>query len=171
VSDWELPVLDGPAIPKDAPTDGKRQTMLYPIGWSDRALMARLSYRRFDDVVRRAVREVLRHAPTRWAAIDVSTISAEGPYRPVWGEFFPPNGPIVLYHIAYELMPDEENYYRQIKAVLVHEFEHSAGEMHGEPVRFRAEAPLSSSDMRWINREDGITVRTGGLVITLPDIR
>lgn len=47
-----------------------------------------------------------------------------------WGEFYPPDGPIVIWQIGYELMPDQENYYPQIKAVFRHEFGHVLGEEH-----------------------------------------
>jgi hypothetical protein len=115
--------------------------MLSPVGYGGETFPMRLSYRRFDAVVERAQREVLRSAPASWRAIAVRTVSAEGPFNATWGEFYPPNGPIVIYQLAYENMPDQENYYRQIKAVLIHEYEHSTGEMHGEPVRFYAAAP------------------------------
>ena len=108
--------------------------LLTPIGYVE-PIKARLTYRRFDAVVERAQREVLRNAPESWRAIAVRTVSAEGPgggYLHPWGEFYPEHGPIVIYQLPYEQMPDQENYYRQIKAVLVHEYEHSTGEMHGE---------------------------------------
>lgn len=108
------------------------------IEYGDEQFPMRLDYRRFDRVVERAQREVLRNAPASWHGVAVRTVSAEGPFNAKWGEFYLPSGPIVLYQRAYEQMPDQENYYRQIKAVLVHEYEHSTGEMHGEQLPVHA---------------------------------
>ena len=102
-------------------------------------LAARLDYPRFANVVERARREVVRTQP-EWAGQKVVAMSAEcsaGELAP-WGEFYLPVGPIVIYQFPYEVMDDQENYYRQIKAVLVHEFEHAEGEMHGEPLPVHA---------------------------------
>ena len=99
----------------------------------------RLPYWRFANVVEHARREVLRELPATCGDVHVYTMSVDfdipiaetsGDLR--WGEFYPTKGPIVLYQLPYETMPDQENYYRQIKAVLRHEFEHFLGETHGE---------------------------------------
>jgi len=94
----------------------------------------RIPYLRFANVVARAVREVKREGEFRELefsviaySVDASIIDTEASTAsvPAWGEFWPPDGPIVLYQAAYETMPDQENYYRQIKAVVRHEFRHA----------------------------------------------
>jgi hypothetical protein len=111
----------------------KRSYRLQPVGWVD-ALPARLNYTRFAAVVERARREVVRTMPDM-AGMHVFAMSAEAfsPNGGRWGEFYHPAGPVVIYQLPYEVMPDQENYYRQIKAVIVHEFEHARGEGHIEP--------------------------------------
>lgn len=113
----------------------RRPYRLSVTGYPDVGLPARLDYPKFAAVVERARREVVRDNPA-WSDIHVYAMSAEakaGELAP-WGEFYLPSGPIVIYQLPYEVMPDQENYYRQIKAVLVHEFQHAEGEMHGERV-------------------------------------
>lgn len=106
----------------------------------------RLPYWQFANVVERARREMVRELPD-CSDLHVIAMSAEfsepaamtnGEMR--WGEFYQPSGPIVIYQLPYEVMPDQENYYRQIKAVLRHECEHARGEDHGEPMLARVAA-------------------------------
>ena len=96
------------------------------MGWGDTTLYARLPYLRFDAVMSRARREVLREFP-ECARIPVLAGGAEAPSPNAWGEFYPPVGPIIIYQLAYETMGDQENYYRQIKDVLRHEYRHAIG--------------------------------------------
>ena len=110
----------------------RRPYRLSPVGWADVPLEARLDYPRFAQVVERARREVVREMPDK-AHVHVYAMSAEAGIQSKWGEFFLPSGPVVIYQYAYEMMPDPENYYRQIKEVIRHEFAHAAGDMHYEP--------------------------------------
>ena len=101
----------------------------------------RLSYLRFANIVAHAQREVLREfddprlrdVPVIAYSIDASIIDSEAGTvaYPPWGEFYFPDGPIILWQYAFEEQPDQENYYRQIKDVLRHEFRHAQGEKHG----------------------------------------
>lgn len=132
----------------------------------------RLSYERFRSVAERAEREVRKDYPD-CADVNVVTMSAEamfsGATSPAWGEFRLPSGPIVLYQMAYEGMPDQQNYYRQLKAVLRHEFEHARGSRHdhlsGE--RWREPAIQRGGIPGWVGREP-YTFRRGDIEITLP---
>jgi len=105
---------------------------MHPVGWADAVLPARLSYWQFANVVERARREVVRENP-ELAGLHVYAMSAEAGIQTKWGEYYLPNGPVVIYQFAYETMPDKENYYRQIKEVIRHEFAHAHGDMHPEP--------------------------------------
>ena len=89
----------------------------------------------FADLVARAVREVRRERDYPEVSVIAYSLDADvvdssiDLHAPVpWGEFHPPIGPIVLWQRPYELMPDQGNYYRQIKAVLRHEFHHAEGD-------------------------------------------
>lgn len=111
---------------------------VHPVGWADEVLDSRLPYWRFANVVERARREVVRTLPEHLRDIHVYALSAEAEFHERWSEFYPPDGPIIVHQLAFEAMPDRENYYRQIKACLVHEYGHAVGDDHGEPELFRA---------------------------------
>ena len=114
------------------------------VGTIDR-IAPRLSYLRFADVVARAHREVLREFPEREAraahviaySVDASMVGENTATIPPWGETLLPRGPISIWQMAYEMMEDQENYYRQIKDVIRHELRHVLGDRHlehGQPV-------------------------------------
>ena len=100
----------------------------------------RLPYLRFANVVARARREVLREFPqpiVREAPVIAYSVEANimdeaaGIAAVVpWGETWQPKGPVIIWQQPYEEMPDQENYYRQIKAVIRHEFGHLLGDTH-----------------------------------------
>ena len=101
----------------------------------------RLPYLRFANVVARAQREVLRDpefagvsTPVIAYSVDASIVDTDArtTLLPPWGEFWPPDGPIVIWQAAWEAMPDKENYYRQIKDVIRHELRHARGDRHPE---------------------------------------
>ena len=99
----------------------------------------RLPYLRFAEVVARARREVLRTYPQFASvpvipySVDATVVDSEAAitWPASWGEFFLPDGPIIIYQAPYEAMADQENYYRQIKAVLRHEFDHARDALVG----------------------------------------
>jgi hypothetical protein len=82
--------------------------------------------------VERARREVCRERP-EWADVLVIPVSPEADYPNRWGETVLGVKRTWIYQMAYETMPDPENYYRQIKAVLRHEFAHAFGDDLDEP--------------------------------------
>lgn len=103
--------------------------------------VGRLTAQRFVAVVARAQREVLRefpqhrHVPVMPLGLDASVLDSEtrlmAPSN--WGEYHLAGeyaGYILIWQLAYEDMPDQENYYRQIKDVLRHEYRHVDGERH-----------------------------------------
>lgn len=105
----------------------------------------RLPYLRFASIVARAHREVLREfddptvaqVPVIPYSVEASVVETETEtvYAPSWGDFYLPDGPIVIWQYPFEAMPDQENYYRQIKDVLRHELRHAQGETHAMPGR------------------------------------
>ena len=107
------------------------------LGDEPRVVVARLPYLRFARVVERARREVLRE-PEYADARDCHVLAMSWEFSVAdsetgllradpWGECYKPKGPVVIYQAPYELMPDQERYYAQIKDVLRHEFRHYLG--------------------------------------------
>lgn len=109
--------------------------------WKGDRPIGRLTFPEFSLVVGRAQREVLREFPQH-AKVPVIPLGLEASVldsstglmqEEMWGAFHFGGsyaGCITIWQLPYELMPDPENYYRQIKDVLRHEYGHVDGEVH-----------------------------------------
>ena len=131
--------------------------------------MARWSFEEFAEEVERAEAEVRPEFPPNKVQVIARSVGAVGwgnglPYPP-WGEFYPPNGPIVLYQWAFENSePPAEGMEHQVREVLRHELHHFFGMEHG-PKLIPREAPSVSSE--WYE-DTPLDIRVGDVLVRLP---
>lgn len=147
-------------------------TLLVPVG--DYPVNPPMSVLNFAELVEGYRRQVIEEFPepsrARLRATPCHVIGAEGTtddggvFISRWGEFYLPDGPIVLYHAAFEAMPDIENYHRQVRDVLRHEMRHALGQDNHDGFQFEH---FSAGDARWTG-SGPYAVRHGAWLVTLP---
>lgn len=125
----------------------------------------RLTYAEFADEVELADLEVRRefagveHVQVIARSIDATGWGVLSSRLPPWGEFYPPHGPIVLWQLAYEYMPDAQNYRKQIREVLRHEYRHAIGRDDHE-VRL-LDRKGATTPPEWVEDSPLVVVRDG----------
>lgn len=111
----------------------------------------------------RDVREDLA-APYAELVADVRVVAQETwGLRPMWGGWSKYDRTITLYRPAFDQMPDPENRQRQIRDVILHEFQH----VFGHPGHTTDERP----DDGWYSDREFTIEAEGGFVVTLPGDR